>query len=141
MAEYTAVAVQTVPINSNVLFVDEAVIGGNCSIVHRNGSGLITLRGLTNQCRARFRVTFNGNIAIPTTGAVGPISIALALNGEAVPSTIAISTPAALNNYNNVSCSIFIDVPAGCCTQVSVKNNSAQAINVQNANLIVERVA
>lgn len=141
MAEYTAVAIQTVPVNSNVLFIDEAVIGGNCSIVHRNGSGLITLRGLTNQCRARFRVTFNGNIAIPATGAVGPISIALALNGESVPSTIAISTPTALDSYNNVSCSIFIDVPAGCCTQVSVKNNSVQAINVQNANLIVERVA
>lgn len=111
-------------------------------MVHRTGSGLVNLRGLTNcQCRARYRVFFSGNIAIPTGGSVGSISLTLALDGEPVSSTSMIITPAAVNQFNNVASAIFIDVPKGCCEQVSVRNTSTQAIVVQNANLIVERVA
>ena len=141
MAEFTAVALQEVEPNQNILFTDEVVCGNN-SIVHRGGSGLVTLRGITNQCRARFKVTFGANVAIPTGGTVGPISVAISLNGEPVASTIMISTPAAVETFNNISSSIFIYVPCGCCTQVSVRNITVDtAISVQNANLIVERVA
>lgn len=70
--ELTAVAAQTVATNQNVLYTNVAV-NGNSSIVHRSGSGLVTLRGLTNQCRARFKVTFGGNIAVPTGGTAGAI--------------------------------------------------------------------
>ena len=70
--EIIADAVQTVNAGQNVYFTD-TVICGNNSITHRNNSGLITLRGLTDQCRARYRVTFGGNIAIPTGGTVGAI--------------------------------------------------------------------
>ena len=84
MAEYTANAIQTVGVNQNVLLTDTPVCG-NCSIIHRDGSGLVTLRGITNQCRARFRAYFNGNIAIPTEGGtVDPISVSIAINGEPV---------------------------------------------------------
>lgn len=138
--EITANAIQTVPAGANVIFTD-TVVGGNCSIMHREGSGLVTLRGLTNQCRARFRVSFGGNIAIPTGGTVGPISLAIAVNGEPVATTTMISTPAAVEEYSNVFSAIFLDIPKGCCSQVSVRNISDQPINVQNANLIVERVA
>ena len=138
--EITANAIQTVPAGANVIFTDTAICG-NCSIMHREGSGLVTLRGLTNQCRARFRVSFGGNIAIPTGGTVGPISLAIAVNGEPVATTTMISTPAAVEEYNNVFSAIFLDIPKGCCSQVSVRNISDQPINVQNANLIVERVA
>jgi hypothetical protein len=138
--ELTANAIQTVAANANVLFTD-TVIGGNCSILHRDGSGLVTLRGLTDQCRARFRVSFGGNIAVPTGGTVGPISLAIAINGEPVATTTMISTPAAIEEYNNVFSAIFIDVPKGCCSQISVRNISDDDIEVQNANLIVERVA
>lgn len=138
--ELTANAIQTVAANANVLFTD-TVIGGNCSILHRDGSGLVTLRGLTDQCRARFRVSFGGNIAVPTGGTVGPISLAIAINGEPVATTTMISTPAAVEEYNNVFSAIFIDVPKGCCSQISVRNISDDDIEVQNANLIVERVA
>ena len=138
--EITANAIQTVPANANVIFTDTTVCG-NCSIMHREGSGLVTLRGLTNQCRARFRVSFGGNIAIPTGGTVGPISLAIAVNGEPVATTTMISTPAAVEEYNNIFSAIFLDVPKGCCSQISVKNISDQPVNVQNANLIVERVA
>lgn len=138
--EITANALQTVEANQNVLFTD-TVVCGNCSIMHRGGSGLVTLRGITNQCRARFRVSFGGNIAIPADGTVEEISLAISLNGEPVGSTIMIQTPAAVEEFANIYSSIFIDVPAGCCTQVGVRNTSTQAIDVQNANLIVERVA
>ena len=138
--EITANAIQTVAAGANVIFTD-TVVCGNCSIMHREGSGLVTLRGLTNQCRARFRVSFGGNIAIPTGGTVGPISLAIAVNGEPVATTTMISTPAAVEEYNNVFSAIFLDVPKGCCSQISVRNISDQPIEVQNANLIIERVA
>ena len=138
--ELTANALQVVEANQNILFTDTA-IAGSCSILHRSGSGLVTLRGITNQCRARFRVTFGGNVGLPTGGTLGPISLAIAINGEPVATTTMISTPAALEEFNNVFSSIFLDVPAGCCSQVSVKNITNQSIDVQNANLIVERVA
>ena len=138
--ELTANAIQTVPANGNVIFTD-TVVCGNCSIMHREGSGLVTLRGLTNQCRARFRVSFGGNIALPTGGTVGPISLAIAINGEPVATTTMISTPAAVEEFNNVFSAIFIDVPKGCCSQISIRNTSNQPVNVQNANLIIERVA
>lgn len=138
--ELTANALQTVEANQNVLFTD-TVVCGSCSILHRDGSGLVTLRGITNQCRARFKVTFGGNIALPAGGTVEAISLAIAINGEPVASTTMIVTPAAVEEFSNVFSAIYLDVPANCCSQISVKNISTQAIDVQNANLIVERVA
>ena len=138
--EITANAIQTVAAGANVLFTD-TVVSGNCAITHRDGSGLVTLRGLTNQCRARFRVSFGGNIAIPTGGTVGPISLAIAVDGEAVATTTMISTPAAVEEYQNVFSAIFLDIPRGCCSQISVKNIGEDPIEIQNANLIIERVA
>lgn len=113
--ELTANAIQTVAAGANVIFTD-TVVPGNCSILHRDGSGLVTLRGLTNQCRARFRVSFGANIALPTGGTVGPISLAIAINGEPVATTTMISTPAAVEEFNNVFSAIFLDVPKGCCS-------------------------
>ena len=138
--EIIANAVQTVPANQNVYFTD-TIIGGNYSISHRDDSGLVTLRGVTNQGRARFMVTFGGNIAIPTGGTVEPISLAIAIDGEPVAASTMIVTPAAVDNYFNVSASAFIDVTRGCCTTVSVQNLSGESILVQNANLIITREA
>lgn len=139
MAEFTASAIQTVAQNTNVVWTDTPV-SGNCSIVHREGSGLITLRGIPNgQCRARFKITMGANIAAAATATA--ISIAIAINGEPISSTTMISTPAATGDYNNVASSVYLDIPSGCCSQVSVENTSTQAITIQNANLIVERVA
>lgn len=140
MAEYTANAIQTVAVNQDILFTDDPVRGNN-SIMHREGSGLVTLRGITCQCKARFRIFFGANIAVPEGGTAGAISASIAISGEAISTSSMIVTPAAVDEYFNVSASLFIDVPAGCCTNISVKNTSDQAINVQNANIIVERVA
>ena len=138
--EITANALQTVNASSNVVFTNTAV-AGNCSMSHREGSGLVTLKGMTNQRRARFRVSFGANIAIPTGGSVGAISLALAINGEPVQATQMIQTPAAVAEFSNVSRTLFLDVLSGCCTQISIENTSTGTISVQNANLIVERVA
>ena len=146
MAEFTAVAVQTVAPNQNVLYTETPVCGTKC-IIHRPGSGLVTLKGIKKRCPnderpcARYKVTFGGNIAIPTGGTVGAISLAIALDGEPVPATSMVVTPAAVAQFFNVASSIYIQAPCDCCNHLSVTNTSTQAISVENANLIVERVA
>ena len=140
MAEYVAVATQEVAANGNVIFTNTAVKGSNC-IQHREGSGIVTLRGITNQCRARYFVEFSANIAVPTGGTAGEISLAIAISGEPVLSSQMISTPAAVDQFNNVSAGIYIDVPKGCCVNVAVENTSGVAVNVANANLVVTREA
>lgn len=139
MAEYTNIGPVTVAAGQNVPLTETSVSGGSC-IVHREGAGIVTLRGQTNQCRARYKVSFGGNIAIPIGGAVSPISIALSVSGEPLASATAIVTPAAVEDYFNVFTAVFIEVPRGCCVTVAVENTSTQAINVANSNLIAERV-
>lgn len=139
--EVTASALQTVNAGNVVVYTDTAV-NGNPSILHREGSGLVGLRGLTNQFRARFRASFSANVALPTGAtATEPISLAIAINGEPLQSATMISTPGAVEEFNNVACATHIDVAQGCCAQISVENTSTVPVDVQNANLIVERVA
>lgn len=137
--EITANNIQLVEAGQNVLFTETAVRSCKPCVKHRDGAGIVTLRGLTNQCNARFRVSFSGNIAIPTGGTVGEISLAIAIEGEPLQSTRMRVTPAAVDNYFNVSAQADICVPRGCCASVAVENSSGQAINVQNANLTVTR--
>ena len=138
--EIIANALQTVSANQNVYFTD-TITCGNCAITHRDDSGLVTLKGMTGQCRARFRVSFGANIAVPTGGTVGPISLAIAIDGEAVRSTTMTVTPTVVDAFFNIFSSVFIDVPRGCCVTISVKNITDVDVDVQNANLIVDRVA
>lgn len=138
--EITAIALQTVEAGQDVAFTETAVNGTNC-IVHRQDSGIIKLRGITNQCRARYLVGYSGNIQIPTGGTVDAISLAISVDGEPLQSTKMIVSPAAVENLFNVSAQAYIDVPKGCCSTVSVENTSAQTIQVQNSNLIATREA
>ncbi len=141
MPEFTNASVQTVAVGQNVLFTETPVKCGRGYVLHREGSGNITLRGITNQCRARYRVSFGANIAVPTGGTAGSVSLAVALDGEPVNSAVVTVTPAAVENYFNVYASVFVETPRGCCSTVSVENISPQAVNVANPNLIIERVA
>ena len=136
--EVTGIALQTVAAGEDVAFTETAVNGTKC-IVHRQGSGIIKLRGITNQCKARFLVSYSGNIQIPTGGTVGEISLAIAVDGEPLQSTKMIVTPAAVENFFNVSAQSYVDVPCGCCS--TAQNTSTQAIEVQNSNLIAVREA
>lgn len=114
-------------------------------VVHRNESGIVTLRGIVNNpCAtfARYQVTFNGNIAVPTGGTAGQIAVGIAVSGEAIQTSTAIFTPAAVDQYGNVTSTAIITVPKGCCFNVAIENLSEDtAINVQNANLVVSRIA
>ncbi len=140
MAEFTNVALQTVAVGQNVLFNEDPISGG-CNIYHREGSGVVRLRSVTQQCRSRYKISFGANIQIPEGGTVEEISIAISLDGEALGSATMIVTPAAAEDFWNVFAAVYIEVPRGCCATVSVENTSTQPIEVQNANLIVERVA
>lgn len=138
--EIIANELQTVLAGANVQFTDTVVPGKACTM-HRPGSGLVSLRGLTDQCRARYKVSFGGNVAVPTGGTVGAISLAIAIDGEAIAATTMTVTPAAVEEFFNVFGAVYLDIPRGCCSQISVRNVNTQAIEVQNANLIIERVA
>lgn len=143
MAEFTYNPIQLVEADQTVI-LNNSITCNRGYILHRNESGLVTLRGIVNNpysCFARYQCTFNGNIAVPEGGAVGEISVALAENGEALQTSRARVTPAAVDNYFNVTCTAFITVARGCCPDISVENLSGQSINVQNANLVVTRVA
>lgn len=144
MAEYIENAIQTVEAGQNVL-LDSSIPCTKGYVVHRPGSGVLTLRGITNcPCNqfARYQVTFNGNIAIPTGGtAAEEISIALAQSGEPLQSSRARVTPAAVENYFNVTSTAILTIPRGCCYTLAVENTSAQAIEIQNANLTITRIA
>lgn len=140
MAEFTASNVQTIAAGQNVPLTATAVAGKPC-IVHREGAGIVTLRGLTNQCKARFKVSFGANIAIPTGGTVEAITAALAINGEPLTSATATVTPAAVENFWNIYVAAYVEVPRGCCVTVAAENTSTQAVSFANSNLIVERVS
>ena len=140
MAEFTAPYVQQIAAGANAVFTETPVSPRGC-VVHRQGSGLVTLRGMTNQCFARYLVVFGGNIAIPTGGTVGEISIALSVNGEALGPSTATVTPAAVENFFNISAFAYVDVPRGCCVTIGVRNINTQTIELNNANLAVTRVS
>jgi hypothetical protein len=140
LAEYTNSAIVTVAAGQNVPFTEETNTSKPC-IVHREGAGLVTLRGLTNQCRAKFKVSFGANIAIPTGGTAEAITAAISINGEALNASTATVTPAAAEDFFNIYVSAVVDVPRGCCVTVAAKNTSTQPILVANSNFIVERIA
>lgn len=144
MAEYTSNALQTVGLGQNVLFTESPIPCNRGYVIHREGSGILTLRGIVNNCNgcfARYKVSFGANIAIPEGGTVDEISLALAIDGEPIPTSSMIVTPAAAEDFWNVYASVFVTVPRGCCYTVAVENTSTQAIDVQNANIVVERTA
>ena len=143
MAEFTYNPVQLVQPNQPVI-LNDSIPCNKGYVIHRNESGLVTLRGIVNNpcnCFARYQVEFNGNVSVPEGGTAGPISIALSIDGEPILTSQAIVTPAAVDNYFNVTSTAIITVPKGCCLNVSVDNTSTEAINVQNANLTVTRIA
>lgn len=151
MAEFTYNPIQEVQPNQPVI-LNTAIACNRGYVLHRNESGIVTLRGIVNNpqsCFARYQVTFNGNIAVPEDGTAGAISVSLAIDGEPILTSRAIVTPTETDAYFNVTSTAIVTVPRGCCFNISVENTSeaadattpASAINVQNANLTVSRIA
>ena len=150
MAEYLANATQVVELNQPIVFT-ASIPCPQGNVIHEDESGIFILRGNSTGCFARYQVTFNGNIAVPTGVTVGPIAVAIATNGEARPTSRAIITPAAVEDYGNVTSTAIITVPRGCCYSISVRAVSglvddetgtpAPSINVTNSNLVITRIA
>ena len=152
MAEYLANAEQAVALNAPVIFT-ASIPCVRGYVYHEDETGIFILRGIVNNptaCFATYQVTFNGNIAIPEGGTVTPIAVAITVNGEPRLTSRAIYTPAAAEDYGNVTSTAIIRVPRGCCFSLSVENvpattdptvTPAPVINVQNANFVVTRIS
>lgn len=149
-AEYLANAVQEIALNAPAIFT-ASIPCARGYVYHEDETGIFILRGITNnQCFATYQVTFNGNIAIPEGGTVTPIAVAISVNGEPRLTSRAIFTPAAAEDYGNVTSTAIIKVPRGCCFSLSVESVPATAdptvtpapvIEMQNANLVINRIA
>lgn len=150
MAEYTSVATQNVALNNPILFT-ASIPCPKGYVVHEDETGVFILRGVTNNCFARYQLNFQANAAIPTGGAVTPIGVAIAVNGETRPSSLAIFTPQAVDEFGVVACTAIVTVPKGCCFSVSVRYVDATTndpavtptptIEVANSNLTIARIA
>lgn len=154
MAEYlTRDAVEVVPLNTAIPFVD-SIPCNRGYVFHQSDTGIFVLRGIVNNptaCFARYEIEFTGNIAIPEGGAITPIATAIVVSGESRDGSRSIFTPAAVDEYGNVTSRAVIDVPKGCCFTVSVEyvngtvNDPATVptplINVVDGSLSISRTA
>ena len=149
-AEYLAVSEQAVNLNAPIIFT-ASIPCTRGYVYHEDETGIFILRGITcGQCFATYKVTYNGNISVPTGGTVGPIAVAITINGEPRPSSRAVITPAAVDEYGNVTSTAIIKVPRGCCFTLSIEYvngntdataTPATAINVIDSNLVIDRIA
>ena len=137
MAEFTS-TIQQVAAGQNAV-LDNDVIRSRC-VSHRTGSGLICVENSGCDCRpARYKVFVKANIAIPTGGTVGAISLGIALNGEIVQSSIATVTPAAVGDEFSVATEEIINA-GKCPVNIAVRNPNTQTIQASDLVVIVERI-
>ncbi len=151
-AEYLANGVQEVNLNSPIV-LSASIPCNKGYVFHEDETGIFILRGVVNNpCSnyAVYQVTFNGNIALPEGATVVPIAIALTVIGEIRPTSRAIFTPAAVEEYGNVTSTAIVRVPRGCCFSMSIDSvpastdptiDPAPVIEVQNANVVISRIA
>ena len=149
MAEYSANAVQTVNPGETIVFTESPVPCARGFVRHRDDTGNFLLSGYipyTGGCgccnrvnSANYLIDFGANIAIPTGGTTGAISVAITIDGNTIPASTMIVTPAAVEEYFNVSRAINAQIWRGCCETVAIRNTSDQPILVQNANVIITR--
>lgn len=148
-AEYLANAVQEIALNAPAIFT-ASIPCRRGYVYHEDETGIFILRGITNQCFATYQVVFNGNVALPEGATVTPIAVAITVNGEPRLTSRAIFTPAEADDYGNVTSTAIIKVPRGCCFSLSVENvpattdptvTPASVIELQNANLVINRIA
>lgn len=146
MAEYSASA-QTINPGEAVVFntVDPCNRG---LVKHRDNTGSFLLSGwlpnFMNGCRctkrsAQYRLDFGANIAVPTGGTADEISVAFMVDGATVPYSTMKVTPAAAEEYFNVSRAMEVPIWRGCCETVTVINTSDQPILLDNGTLTISR--
>ncbi len=151
MAEYIANESQNVALNNPIIFTASPIPCNKGYVIHEDGTGNFILRGVTNNCFARYQISFGANVAVPEGGAVTAVGVDIAVNGENRPSSLSIYTPQAVNEFGGVNCVAIVTVPRGCCFNVSVRYVDATVndpavtptptIEVENANLTISRIA
>ena len=134
MIEAVNTAVQEVAANGTVVFSSTSVRKG-CSVRHRQGSG----RFVALQTGV-YKVSFQANVAIPTGGTAGPSSLDVTQDGESLAGSRKVSTPAAVDTYNNISTVVLVEVYRCDNANISIRNTSGVAINVQDANIVIDRL-
>lgn len=149
-AEYLAIAEQNVSLNAPVVFT-ASIPCNRGYIYHEDETGIFILKGITNNCFARYQITYNGNISVPDGGTLTPIAVAISINGEARPSSTAIFTPQAVDEFGNITSTAIVTVPKGCCFSLAVRyvdattadpaTDPTPTIVVANSNLVIDRIA
>ena len=137
MINSIAVAPASVSSGQNVLFTADRCRTNSCKcggwLSHDNGSGLFTISK-----QGIYEVEYNANI---TSADTGEISLVLEQNGEPIGGTNAIYNVATAGILGHVSASALVCIPCGCCVTISLGNNSANTVSVQDANIIIKRLA
>lgn len=151
MSEYIEVSAQETALNNPIIFSSSPIPCNKGYVIHEDGTGNFILRGVTNNCFARYQLVYSGNVSIPEGGAVTAIGLAISINGETRPSSLAVYTPQAVEEQGNLTCTAIVTVPRNCCFNVSVRyvdatvNDAAvtptPTIEVANSNLTISRVA
>ena len=118
MSSYVTTADALVTLNGAIPF-NSVSIPCNKGNVVPVVPGILNLNGNTSNRFVRYAVTLQGNIQIPTGGAVTPIALGIALNGVVIPQSVAIVTPTAVEEYWHVNTTASVTVPCGCCLTVS----------------------
>ena len=148
LCEFSNATEQTVNPGESVTFNVTDVACERGFVRHRDGSGSFLLSGAVRNiirrcpCKpvtAKYLVSFSADIAVPTGGTVGAITLAFSLDGSTIPASTMTSTPTEVAQYNNVAKTTTADVWRGCCETVSIVNTSDQPILVRNADIIFER--
>lgn len=118
MAEYVTTTDALVALNGTIPF-SQVSIPCNTGNVVPLAVGVLNLRGSNANRFARYQVRVQANVQIPDGGAVTPIAIGIAINGAVIPESVAIVTPAAVEEYWHINTDVPITVPCGCCVTVS----------------------
>lgn len=152
MAEWTNVARQIVNPGDAIIFTETLTPCTKGLVKHRNDSGSFNLNGravngcYTQTCNCPFRddsveyrVSFGANIAVPTGETVGEISVAYSIGNSTLQGTTMIVTPAAVEDFFNVSRDTGVPVFKNCCQDFAIINTSTIPIAVTNANVKIDR--
>ena len=151
MAEYINVESQAVALNNPIIFSSSPIPCNKGYVLHEDGTGNFILRGVTNNCFARYQIVYSGNVSVPEGGAVTAVGLAISINGETRPSSLAVYTPQAVQEQGNLTCTAIVTVPRNCCFNVSVRYVDATVadpavtptptVEVANSNLVISRIA
>ncbi len=150
MAEYTAIAEQTVLNGQPMIFTESPIPCTRGLIRHEDGTGLFNLSGAVpaseyqNRCccqgepTADYLVEFHANIAVPADGTAGEIQMALAMDGTIIPATRMIVTPTAVSAYFNIGTTKNVQCYPGCCRNLSIVNTSLNQASILVSNAVLD---